>query len=190
MRPKVKYNYELAFKRWPCAPAREPFLRHVFPLHISERTHNQVPPKNLIEKKINPHRVCRRHQRRLPHSMRYLSLLCCAYQLWTTRIWSFGPLIPMMGWWHHWESAVRSVRCSRWRYVVCHRCTTERQNTHVTDQLEVLYPWYPWFGKSVYIHSVIDKPEASVFRCNLSGRRSDRLLEVPIWMFDRAACAC
>ena len=68
-------------------------------------------------------------------------------------------------------------------------CTTERQNTHVTDRREVLYPWHPWFGRSVYVHSVVDKPGDAVFRCNLTGRRSDRLLEVPVWMFDRAACA-
>ena len=47
----------------------------------------------------------------------------------------------------------------------------------------------PWFGRSVYVHSVIDKPGDAVFRCNLTGLRSDRLLEVPIWMFDRTACA-
>ena len=65
----------------------------------------------------------------------------------------------------------------------------ERQNTHVTDQREVLYPWHPWFDKSVYVHELIDKLGDAVFRCNLTGRRSDRLLEVPVWMFDRAACA-
>jgi|GEM_PF-3101188 len=70
-------------------------------------------------------------------------------------------------------------------------CTTERQNTHVTDRREVLYPWHPWSGQSVFVHDLIDKPGDAVFRCNLTGRRSDRLLEVPVWMFDRAACvAC
>ena len=68
-------------------------------------------------------------------------------------------------------------------------CTTERQNTHVNDRREVLYRWHPWFGRSVYIHEVIDKPGVAVFRCNLTGGRSDRSLEVPVWMFDRAACA-
>lgn len=68
-------------------------------------------------------------------------------------------------------------------------CTTGRQNTHVTDRREVLYPWHPWFGRLVYVHSVVDKPGDAVFRCNLTGLRSDRLLEVPIWMFDRTACA-
>lgn len=69
------------------------------------------------------------------------------------------------------------------------RCTTKRQNTHVIDQREVLYRWHPWFGQSVYVDEVIDKPGDAVFRCNLTGVRSDRFLEVPIWMFDRAACS-
>ena len=40
-----------------------------------------------------------------------------------------------------------------------------------------------------YAHEVIDKPGEAVFRCNLTGGRSDRSLEVPVWMFDRAVCA-
>jgi len=74
-------------------------------------------------------------------------------------------------------------------YGVVWCCTTERQNTHVIDMREVLYPWHPWFGRSIYAHEVIDKSGDAVFRCNLTGRPSDRLLEVPVWMFDRAACA-
>ena len=74
-------------------------------------------------------------------------------------------------------------------YGVVWCCTTERQNTHVIDMREVLYPWHPWFGRSIYAHEVIDKSGDAVFRCSLTGRPSDRLLEVPVWMFDRAACA-
>jgi len=68
-------------------------------------------------------------------------------------------------------------------------CRTERQNTHVIDRREVLYRWHPWFGRSVYVHEVIDKPGAAVFRCNRTGSRLDRSLEVAVWMFDRTACA-
>jgi cytochrome c551/c552 len=68
-------------------------------------------------------------------------------------------------------------------------CTTARQNTHVIECREVLYRWHPWFGQSVYTHHEIDKPGDAVFRCNLTGGRSDRFLEVPVWMFDRVACA-
>lgn len=35
---------------------------------------------------------------------------------------------------------------------------------------------------------MIDKSGEAAFRCNLTGRPSDRFLEVPVWMFDRAAC--
>jgi len=68
-------------------------------------------------------------------------------------------------------------------------CTTERQNTYVNDRREVLYRWRPWFGRTVYVHEVIDKPGVAVFRCNLTGSRSDGSPEVPFWMFDRVACA-
>jgi cytochrome c551/c552 len=68
-------------------------------------------------------------------------------------------------------------------------CTIARQNTHVIECREVLYRWHPWFGQSVYIHHEIDKPGDAVYRCNLTGGRSDRFLEVPVWMFDRVACA-
>lgn len=33
---------------------------------------------------------------------------------------------------------------------------------------------------------MIEKGDAAVFRCSLFGRASDRWLEVPAWMFDRA----
>src|SRR5690606_24260571 len=39
------------------------------------------------------------------------------------------------------------------------------------------------------VHEVIGKAGRDVFRCSLSGRSSDRWLEVPAWMFDRAASA-
>ena len=40
----------------------------------------------------------------------------------------------------------------------------------------------------VAIHETIDKAGGAVFRCTLSGAEADRWLEVPAWMFDRAAC--
>jgi hypothetical protein len=40
----------------------------------------------------------------------------------------------------------------------------------------------------VAIHEVVDKADGAVFRCTLSGSRSDRGLEVPAWMFDRLCC--
>jgi hypothetical protein len=36
---------------------------------------------------------------------------------------------------------------------------------------------------------VIEKGDAAIFRCSLSGRATDRWLEVPAWMFDRVVSA-
>ena len=52
----------------------------------------------------------------------------------------------------------------------------------------MLYPWHPWAGRAVHVHDVIAKAGWAAFRCSLSGVTSDRRLEVPVWMFDRAAC--
>ena len=40
----------------------------------------------------------------------------------------------------------------------------------------------------VAIHETIAKSDGVAFRCTLSGSVSDRWLEVPGWMFERAAC--
>src|ERR1700736_3510430 len=47
----------------------------------------------------------------------------------------------------------------------------------------------PWAGCLVHIHEVVEKAGREVFRCSLSGRASGRWLEIPAWMFDRAARA-
>ncbi len=67
-------------------------------------------------------------------------------------------------------------------------CTTRRGKTHVTESLEVLYPWHPWFGRVVYIHEVIEHGEERIFRCDVGEKLTGRCLNVPAWMFDRAAC--
>ncbi|WP_027163595.1 hypothetical protein [Mesorhizobium sp. WSM1293] len=43
--------------------------------------------------------------------------------------------------------------------------------------------------RQVHIHEVIDKNDAKVFRCSVSGQVSDHWLEIPAWMFDRVASA-
>lgn len=63
--------------------------------------------------------------------------------------------------------------------------TTRRHNTHGTDVRELLYPWHPWPGRFVHVHEALCK-RTHIFRCSLSGSSSDRLLEVPAWMFDRS----
>jgi len=68
------------------------------------------------------------------------------------------------------------------------RCTTRLKNAHGTVFRELLYPWHPWFGMKVAVHEAIAKADGVVFRCTLSGLGTDRWLEVPAWMFERAAC--
>jgi len=53
---------------------------------------------------------------------------------------------------------------------------------------ELLYPLHPWFELQVAIHEALEKPDGLVFRCTVSGSDADRWLEVPAWMFERAAC--
>jgi hypothetical protein len=78
-----------------------------------------------------------------------------------------------------------TVACSPETSAAAQCCTTRRQNTHGTEVRELLYPWHPWFGEHVHVHAALAK-RVDIFRCSLSGVPSDRLLEVPAWMFDRA----
>ena len=66
--------------------------------------------------------------------------------------------------------------------------TTRFENAHGTVLREILYPWHPWFELQVAIHEAIEKADGVVFRCTVSGSDADRWLEVPAWMFERAAC--
>ena len=66
--------------------------------------------------------------------------------------------------------------------------TTTFRNAHGTVFRELLYRWHPWFGLQVAIHEAVDKADGVVFRCTLNGSAADRWLEIPAWMFDRAAC--
>ena len=68
-------------------------------------------------------------------------------------------------------------------------CTTRFVNAHRTVCRELLYRLHPWFGRDVFIHAAIDKAEGAVFRCTEDGLEVERGLEIPAWMFDRAACA-
>lgn len=66
-------------------------------------------------------------------------------------------------------------------------CTRRLENAHRTVFRELLYPWHPWFGLQVAVHEAIEKTDGIVLRCTLSGSEVDRWLEVPAWMFERAA---
>jgi hypothetical protein len=68
------------------------------------------------------------------------------------------------------------------------RCTSRRQNTHITESRVVLYRWHPWHGRPVYIARPLNKGRQPVFRCALEAGDSVATLEVPQWMFDPAIC--
>ena len=71
------------------------------------------------------------------------------------------------------------------------RCyTTRSHNTHRTEQRALLYRWHPWVGRQVYVHEAIERTDRTSFRCSLTGAAAARCLEVPAWMFDRAASHC
>src|SRR6202011_3682744 len=65
--------------------------------------------------------------------------------------------------------------------------TRRRDNTHKIEEREVLYPWHPWFGRVVHVREVIEKRAGGILHCSLDGSASARWLELPKWMFDRAA---
>ena len=67
-------------------------------------------------------------------------------------------------------------------------CRRRQENAHGIEFREVLYRWHPWFGFRVAVHEAISRPHGVVLRCTLSGVGGDRRLELPAWMFDRAAC--
>ena len=68
------------------------------------------------------------------------------------------------------------------------RYTSRIRKTHVTEKMEVLYPWHPWFGRQVYVHAIVERSDARSFSCAIDSQQTVRCLSVPAWMFDRAAC--
>ena len=68
-------------------------------------------------------------------------------------------------------------------------CTTRQSKTHITENREVYYRWHPCFGKRVEIKQGVNKPHGAVFRCVIDAAEFPSTLEIPKWMFDRAACA-
>src|SRR2546426_222851 len=68
-------------------------------------------------------------------------------------------------------------------------CTSRQRNTHNTESREIRYPWHPWFGRSVTVYEVLTRREQTVCRCGLDDERNHRSLEVPLWMFESAACS-
>ena len=74
-------------------------------------------------------------------------------------------------------------RCGAVRY-----CTTRQSNTHSTDSRQVLYPWHPWYGRTVWVHDVRVRAGQAVAHCRLDPGRGGRALAIPQWMLDTASC--
>jgi hypothetical protein len=64
--------------------------------------------------------------------------------------------------------------------------TTRLENAHRTVLRALLYPLHPWFGRDVFVHGATDRAGGAL-RCTLDGSDIARALEIPAWMFDRAA---
>jgi hypothetical protein len=67
-------------------------------------------------------------------------------------------------------------------------CRTKLEDAHGPVFRELLYPWHPWPKERVAVHEAIAKADGITFRCTRSGLDADRWLEIPAWMFERAAC--
>jgi len=66
--------------------------------------------------------------------------------------------------------------------------TTQQHNTHNRDLREICYSWHPWHGRSVWVHATLVKRGRAVAHCSLEDVQTSRVLEVPLWMLDVAAC--
>jgi hypothetical protein len=84
------------------------------------------------------------------------------------------------------DEASQALGCQS-RFAGAPRYTRRRDNTHKIEEREVLYPWHPWFGRIVHAREVIEKRAGGILHCSLDGSASARWLELPKWMFDRAA---
>ena len=68
------------------------------------------------------------------------------------------------------------------------RDTSQQQGTHIGDLGDLRYPWHPWHGRKVRVHATLVKRGLAVARCSLEDVQPFRILEIPVWMFDVAAC--
>src|SRR5262249_57677445 len=68
------------------------------------------------------------------------------------------------------------------------RYTTQQHNTHIRDLREICYSWHPWHGRAVWVHATLVKRGRAVAHCSLQELQTSRVLAVPLWMLDVAAC--
>ena len=67
-------------------------------------------------------------------------------------------------------------------------CTSPQHNTHIGELRDIHYPWHPWHDHKVRVHATLVKRGQAVARCSLEDVQPFRILEVPLWMLDAAAC--
>lgn len=70
-----------------------------------------------------------------------------------------------------------------------HGDTTQQHNTHIRDRREICYSWHPWHGRAVLLHASLLRRGQAVAYCSLEEVQTCRVLEVPLWMLDLAACS-
>ena len=97
------------------------------------------------------------------------------------------PFSP--SWTRRWAGRPRPGFALPARCAAVRRYRKRCRNAHGTEERLVLYELHPWFGRLARLHEVIEKSGGRVFRCSCDGDAVDRWLELPGWMFDRAACA-
>jgi hypothetical protein len=68
------------------------------------------------------------------------------------------------------------------------RDTTRQQNTHIRELGEICYPWHPWQGRTVWVRARLVRRGRAMAYCSLEEVQTCRVLEVPLWMLDVAAC--
>ena len=66
--------------------------------------------------------------------------------------------------------------------------TRQQRHTHIRDFREICYQWHPWHGHRVWVHASLVKRGRAVARCSLEDVQPCRVLELPLWMLDVAAC--
>ena len=66
--------------------------------------------------------------------------------------------------------------------------TTQQRNTHIRDVREIRYCFHPWHRRAVWVHASLVRRGRAVAYCSLEEENS-RVLEVPLWMLDVAACS-
>lgn len=68
-------------------------------------------------------------------------------------------------------------------------CTTRQLKTHNTEitEAEICYQWHPWYGRRVAVTGAHTWRGRRVLFCACEA--GGRVLEVPQWMCDRAACS-